>query len=207
MIPISDILIRSISGYVFMLPVLTLFFIWLKISGKIQSHLHTVAVYVFVYYLFGLLTVTGIGYSRTISFRPNISWIPFIGMVTGPLDTMLNIILFIPLGFLLPLLYRSYRSRKTVTSTGFLFSLAVEFTQMFNWGCSDINDLLTNTAGSYVGFYLYCFLSMILSSSFQDQLQSRYVHAKTIMFFLTVLTFTIMITLQPWIVHQVLHIP
>lgn len=207
MILISDILIRSISGYMFMLPVLTLFFYWLKISGKAQNHLHTVTVYVFSYYLFGLLTVTGIGYTHTISFRPNISWIPFIGMITGPLDTILNIILFIPLGFFLPLLYRSYRSRKTVASTGFLLSLAVEITQMFDWGCSDINDLLTNTAGTYVGFYLYYFLSGILSTSFQSQLQSRHIHAKTIILFFTVLTFAIMVTLQPWIVHRVLHIP
>lgn len=61
MIPISDILIRSISGYVFMVPVFVLYFLWLKKLGRTQSFLHTAAVFVFGYYLFGLLTVTGIG--------------------------------------------------------------------------------------------------------------------------------------------------
>lgn len=106
MIPISDILIRSISGYVFMVPVFVLYFLWLKKLGRTQSFLHTAAVFVFGYYLFGLLTVTGIGFTSTMTFRPNISWTPFIGMITGPIDTILNIILFVPLGFFLPLLYK-----------------------------------------------------------------------------------------------------
>ena len=45
MIPISDILIRSISGYVFMVPVFVLYFLWLKKLGRTQSFLHTAAVF------------------------------------------------------------------------------------------------------------------------------------------------------------------
>ena len=131
MIPISDILIRSISGYVFMVPVFVLYFLWLKKLGRTQSFLHTAAVFVFGYYLFGLLPVTGIGFTSTMTFRPNISWTPFIGMITGPIDTILNIILFVPLGFFLPLLYKKYHHMKTVALTGFLFSLAVEIVQLF----------------------------------------------------------------------------
>lgn len=48
MIPISDILIRSISGYVFMVPVFVLYFLWLKKLGRTQSFLHTAAVFVLV---------------------------------------------------------------------------------------------------------------------------------------------------------------
>ena len=82
--------------------------------------------------------------------------------ITGPIDTILNVILFVPLGFFLPLLYKKYHKIKTVALTGFLFSLAVEFVQMFGWGSSDINDLMTNTAGACVGFMVYCLLSRIL---------------------------------------------
>ena len=106
MLPISDILIRSISGYVFIIPVLMLYFLYLKKSGRKQSIFHITAVFVFCYYLFGILTVTGIGYTSTISFRPKISIIPFLGMISGPIDTILNLVLFVPLGFFLPLLYK-----------------------------------------------------------------------------------------------------
>jgi len=40
MLPISDILIRSISGYVFIVPVIILYFLYLKKSGRKQSFLH-----------------------------------------------------------------------------------------------------------------------------------------------------------------------
>lgn len=53
MLPISDILIRSISGYVFIIPVLILYFFVLKKSGRKQSVFHIIAVFVFCYYLFG----------------------------------------------------------------------------------------------------------------------------------------------------------
>lgn len=207
MIPISDILIRSMSGYVFMIPIFILYFLWLRKTGKAQSIFHIVAVFVFGYYLFGLLTVTGIGFTSSMNFRPNISWTPFVGMITGPIDTILNVILFVPLGFFLPLLYRKYRSMKAVVLTGFLFSLAVEFFQMFNWGSSDINDLMTNTAGACVGFWGYCLLSKILPSNLTNRFQSRNVNAMAEILLFSVCTFVIMVTAQTWFVHSVLNIP
>ena len=207
MIPISDILIRSMSGYLFMIPVLVLYFLWLKKSGKVQSLLHTVAVFVLGYYLFGLLTVTGIGFTSTMNFHPNISWTPFIGMITGPIDTILNVILFVPLGFFLPLLYKKYHNIKAIALTGLLLSLAVEFVQMFDWGSSDINDLMTNTAGACVGFWIYFLLSKILPANLKKQFQSRKVNAMVEVFFFAICTFVIMVTAQTWFVHSVLNIP
>ena len=207
MIPIYDILIRSMSGYVFMVPLFILYFLWLKKSGKTQTFLHAAAVFVFGYYLFGLLTATGIGFTSTINFRPNISWTPFVGMITGPIDTILNVILFIPLGFFLPLLYKKYHCMKTVALTGFLFSLAVEFVQMFDWGSSDINDLITNTVGACIGFWVYCLLSRILPANLKNQLQSCRVNAAAEVLLFAICTFAIMVTAQTWFVHDVLNIP
>ena len=207
MIPISDILIRSISGYVFMVPVFVLYFLWLKKADRAQSFLHIATVFVFGYYLFGLLTVTGIGFTSTMTFRPNISLTPFVGLITGPIDTILNVILFVPLGFFLPLLYKKYRSTRTVALTGFLFSLAVEIFQMFDWGSSDINDLITNTAGAFIGFWVYCLLSRILPPNLKKQLQSNRINATAEVFLFSICAFVIMVTAQTWFVHDVLNIP
>ncbi len=190
-----------------MVPVFVLYFLWLKKLGRTQSFLHTAAVFVFGYYLFGLLTVTGIGFTSTMTFRPNISWTPFIGMITGPIDTILNIILFVPLGFFLPLLYKKYHHMKTVALTGFLFSLAVEIVQMFGWGSSDINDLMTNTAGACIGFLVYCLLSRILPANLKKQLQSSRVNAVAEVLLFAICTFAIMVTAQTWFVHDVLNVP
>ena len=207
MIPISDLLIRSISGYIFAFPVFALHFLRIKKLGRTQSLPHIGAVLVFSYYLFGILTVTGIGYTSTITFRPNISWIPFIGMIAGPTDTILNIVLFIPLGFFLPLLYKKYHRIKAVVLTGFLFSLSIEIVQMFGWGSTDVNDLITNTAGACFGFWIYCLLSKSIPANFRKQLQAERINDTAEVILFAVCALFIMITVQPWIIHNVLNIP
>ena len=206
MLPISDILIRSISGYVFIIPVLMLYFLYLKKSGRKQSIFHITAVFVFCYYLFGILTVTGIGYTSTISFRPKISIIPFLGMISGPIDTILNLVLFVPLGFFLPLLYKKYHHIKTVVLTGLLFSLSVEIVQMFDWGATDINDLIINTAGTCLGYWIYYLLSKILPNYFRKGVQSENANDIVEVFLFAFCTFIIMVTVQPWVIHSLLNI-
>ena len=189
MLPISDILIRSISGYVFIVPVFILYFLYLKKSGRKQSLLHITAVFLFYYYLFGILTVTGIGYTSTISFRPRISLIPFLGMISGPIDSILNVVLFVP--FVL---------------TGFLFSLSVEIVQMFGWGSTDINDLITNTVGVCLGYLVYYLLSKVLPNNLRKQFQSENVNDMVEVPLFAIYTFIIMVTVQPWVIHSLLNI-
>ena len=103
---ITDIFIRSISGYIFVVPGILLYFLILNKFGKKQTLPHIATIFIFCYYLIGILTMTGIG--RLKAFSPRIVLIPFLDMISGPIDTMLNVILFVPLGFFLPLLYKKY---------------------------------------------------------------------------------------------------
>lgn len=206
MLPISDILIRSISGYIFIVPALILYFLYLKKSGREQNIFHITAVFVFCYYLFGILTVTGIGYTSTISFHPKISLIPFLGIINGLIDTVLNLVLFVPLGFFLPLLYKKYHHIKTVILTGFLFSLSIEIAQMFGWGLTDINDLIINTAGTCLGYFIYYLLSKILSHNFVLKFQSKNVNDIVEMLLFAIYIFIVMVTIQTWVIHSLLNI-
>lgn len=206
MLPISDILIRSISGYVFIFPVLILYFSLLKKWGRKQDLIHTATVFLFCYYLFGILTVTGIGYTSTMSFRPRISLIPFLSMISGPIDTILNVVLFVPFGFFLPLLYKKYRNIRNVILTGFLFSLSVEIVQMFDWGATDINDLITNTAGVCLGYLAYYLLSKVLPNNLRKQFQSNNVNDVVVVLLFAIYIFIIMVTVQPWVIHSLLNI-
>ena len=207
MIPISDIIIRSISGYVFIVPVIILYYLFLGRINKKQTCLHAISMFVFCYYLFGILTVTGIGFTKSIIFSPNISYVPFIGMITGPVDTMLNIILFVPMGLFLPLLYKKYDSIKAVALTGLIFSVSVEIVQMFGWGSSDINDLITNTIGVCLGYLIYKVLLKVLPNKLTEQLHSKNINAIAEVLIFAVCTFVIMVTAQRWVVHSVLNIP
>ena len=76
--PITDVLIRSLSGYIFVIPGILLYFLYLRKSGKKQTPLHIVSVSIFCYYLIGVLTMTGIGKLK--SFEPRIVLIPFLDM-------------------------------------------------------------------------------------------------------------------------------
>lgn len=206
MIPIYDIAIRSICGYMFIVPILILYFLYLKIIGRKQNILHIIIAFIFCYYLFGILTVTGIGYTSTISFNPNISLIPFIGMITGPIDTILNIILFVPLGIFLPLLYKKYHHIKPVVLTGIMISLSVEIVQMLGWGSTDINDLITNTIGACLGYYIYKISSRFLSYCLKKQIQSESINDVVEVFIFVICIFIVMITIQPLVIHSLLEI-
>ncbi|MCD8356861.1 MAG: VanZ family protein [Clostridia bacterium] len=70
------------------------------------------------------------------------------------LEMLLNILLFIPLGVVLPLLWDNHGVLQNVIC-GFLLSMLIEFSQLFNFHATDINDLLMNTAGILLGYMIF----------------------------------------------------
>ena len=65
---------------------------------------------------------------------------------------ILNVIMFMPLGFLLPLIWRRYRKMGRTVLTGFCMSLSIELLQLFCLRVTDVDDLTMNTLGTAVGF-------------------------------------------------------
>lgn len=66
-----------------------------------------------------------------------------------------NIILFTPFGFALPFFWKRFSKFKRVFITIFIFSFAIEFIQYFIGRSVDIDDLILNTLGGVLGYYLY----------------------------------------------------
>ena len=99
-----------------------------------------------VYVLVGLPNVTYI--------RPevNLNLIPVIGMIEDWKNSVLNVALFVPLGMMLPLLWQTYQKRRSTLLFGFSASLAIELLQMLTFRATDVNDLITNTVGTYLGY-------------------------------------------------------
>lgn len=114
---------------------------------------------IFLFYLYLVITVTGVGTLEDLLsypelFRPEeLNLVPFQSGV-GLLN-ILNIIMFIPFGFLLPLIWRQYRTLWPVVFLGFEFSLMIELLHLFNRRATDIDDLLMNTLGALVGFLFW----------------------------------------------------
>lgn len=73
-------------------------------------------------------------------------------------EVLLNVLLYFPLGYLLPFAFRSLRgSVFTITCIGFLCSVATEVSQLyFQIGYCQIDDVITNTLGCLIGAIVGC---------------------------------------------------
>ena len=67
-----------------------------------------------------------------------------------------NIILFVPLGFILPIKFKRINNCVRDVLVGFIFSVFVELTQLIlPFRQTDIDDVILNTLGTAVGYVLY----------------------------------------------------
>lgn len=97
-------------------------------------------------------------------FRYNV--IPFDSMHL--LQFQLNILLFIPLGYIITSLRTHYRWYN-VTFIGLAVSLAIELVQLLtslssiNVRSFDVDDLITNTLGALIGYLIYRIFQLVKS--------------------------------------------
>jgi len=76
-------------------------------------------------------------------------WQPFIINFLG------NICIFMPIGFMIPLLWNRFNRFWKVAFIGLSISLFIEITQLPQARSSDIDDLWLNTVGSMLGYFVY----------------------------------------------------
>jgi glycopeptide antibiotics resistance protein len=106
-----------------------------------------------------VLSIVGIPSINDLTIDLSINIIPIVDIINGLKTTVLNIILFIPLGFLLPLIWHNFRSAKNTILFGFGLSLVIEISQIFTYRATDIDDLITNTAGTLLGYLIAGFVN------------------------------------------------
>lgn len=78
-------------------------------------------------------------------------------------EVLLNVLLYVPMGYLLPFVFRSLRGKLTaITLIGFLCSCATEIAQLY-WhiGCFQVDDIICNTAGTLLGAFAGSLLGFI----------------------------------------------
>lgn len=148
----------------------TVWLIWNKgmIADKAYKVRHIIWICIYLFY--GYLAVqeaAGIGTIWDLiaygKLDNSINLIPFSS--EGAMTYILNIIMFMPLGFLLPLIWKNFRNAKKVVLMGFLMSLAIEICQLFNIRTTDIDDLMMNTLGTLVGYCCWKVFSLIFRNA------------------------------------------
>ncbi|MBR5047572.1 MAG: VanZ family protein [Eubacterium sp.] len=93
---------------------------------------------------------------RFMKYREYVSTRSFIINICG------NFLVFAPLGFLLPIWYPRAISWYKIILYSFSFSLCIELMQLYTRvGVFDVDDLIMNTTGGFLGWILYQVLHLI----------------------------------------------
>lgn len=148
------------------LPVIIAQYIMIKKYRWEIDKRHLIWSYIYIIYIFMAISLAGTGsiwdigkYGDEIIRMDEIMLIPFNS--DGATTYILNIIMFIPLGFLLPYIWKSFRNLKYIIFSSFIFSLSIELTQLLNKRTTDIDDLIMNTIGGILGFIIFKIFSII----------------------------------------------
>lgn len=169
---IKDLLVINPIFLLGLLVICVMLVIIFKKNKTIPKIRTSILLVVFYYYLCVMLTkIVGIPtlseYIRLLElgesfFNPNINMIPFSDGFS--LGFILNIFLFIPLGFLCPFISKSYRSVKNTFLIGCGLSITIEITQLFTlWRATDIDDFIANTVGALVGYFCFKIINKLIT--------------------------------------------
>ena len=120
------------------------------------------------FYLVIVLSITLLGRSslwngQIVSFFYSYkeAWIS--GSATAWRNIILNIFMFVPLGFWLPIGKEKFRVFWRTYLIGFLVSLGIEgFQLIFSLGVCEVADLFNNTLGTLIGYGLYKMFSYVV---------------------------------------------
>lgn len=121
----------------------------------------TILAGIFSVYLFALLYFTGAGTLHDalrfgIDLNPHqINLIPFANFTEDVVGHALNVLLFVPIGLLVPLLSDGCPRALPIVVTAIASSLVIEVSQLLNSRITDIDDLLMNVTGALIGYYVF----------------------------------------------------
>lgn len=139
-----------------------------KSSGKIKWQHYLFGYFLILYLVISLKDIVGFPTLSDLErkvmlgvpiFDPVLNFIPLSSGIE--ISTILNIIFFMPFGFLLPTLWNKFRKFIPTVFVGFIFSLIIEVGQLFTIRATDVDDLIMNTLGTILGFILFKILSII----------------------------------------------
>lgn len=78
----------------------------------------------------------------------------FSGKWSSLFENICNILMFLPVGFLLAVVFST--NRRETLAIGFLISMAIELSQLiFALGSFEVDDLINNTFGAFLGYQVF----------------------------------------------------
>lgn len=140
-----------------------------RVKNKTSPH-HEIGLCLFLVFMVGLFSQTIFSELGKTAGQGSINLIPFRIFADTYTEVFVNnniayliisftgnIVMFLPLGFFPPLLWNGNALRKALL-TGFLTSLAIELCQLPLGRGSDVDDLILNTLGAFLGYLIFLLL-------------------------------------------------
>ena len=154
------------------------------------------AYYLFAVYLAAVYAAVGLPDITYYRYHPHFNFIPFLYMFSDMETTILNVILFFPLGLLLPVIWQDYRKAWRTFLLGFCMTFSIELLQIFTLRATDVNDLMTNFLGTILGF---CCWSLLKITFFRNHISDSSNELAVVF----ISAFGIMFFIYPFIIHLV----
>lgn len=98
---------------------------------------------------------------RDFSKSADFTWMPFADIceiLQNPNPNLIrinllgNVLLFAPVGFLLPMIWRGFRRLTRTAAFGVCMSVFIEVNQLFNYRATTTDDVILNTLGAVLGY-------------------------------------------------------
>lgn len=130
-----------------------------KPKKKHETLKHMFWLHIFLFYLMLVYLQTGIVSAFWWLNTPliNFNRIYLIPFTTSPdlMPYLFNVLMTVPLGFLLPIIWPKSRSLKKTALAGFILSFSIETIQLFSNRVTSTSDLIMNTLGAVIGYFLF----------------------------------------------------
>ena len=159
-------------GYEFLsafLPFMAVLFLLSRKGNFSISKISYIMLIIFSVYIIAVYHFTGAGTLeelRTFRLELRMNFIPFSNEI-DIVGYLLNILLLIPFGILVPFLWEKMNHFRSIAGTGLLFSLLIECSQLLNIRSTDVDDLIMNTIGAVIGLIFYRIFDKLTKSSYQ----------------------------------------
>ena len=165
------------------------------VLNKVRFHNTKKAFFYFVFatYLSAVYLFVGMPTLQFMRFELSLTLMPFLPMIADFKNPLLNIILFVPLGILLPLLWKRYGILKATLMFGFCMSLSIEILQILTYRATDINDIIANTLGTALGYFIFCITARIIPSV------TKFARKKNEVAIILLSVFVVMFFVQPYL--------
>ncbi len=158
-----------LTGVILVLAVVALFIVYRFTIGKRGDKEHKkinwkrlIWWFVFLCYIFMVFSATMFNrtdmhvnkFIRPLFYSYKVAWNGWVKSEWR--NIILNYIMFVPFGFLLPMGIKFFRKFYRVALAGFAFSLFIEIIQkIFSVGYFELDDLMDNTLGALIGYGLF----------------------------------------------------